>query len=109
MSKKLIKVGVRFSAIFTAQAANLLRVGAEDGCDFNIRNRACSTRVRFADISPAYPSNVHSHLQNQKRKSNTITSQPSDVLVFGQKASASHKLLGLRVSAVKCSDKRKFA
>ena len=101
MSEKLIKVRERFPAVFAAQAANFHRVGAEDGGDFNIRNRMGSTRVRLADISSAYQSNVRSHLQRPNRKSNTITLRPRGTLVFGQRGSASHKLQGLRVSAVK--------
>src|ERR1700692_1936376 len=67
MSNKLIKIAERFSAVFTAQAANFLRIGAEDRSDFNARNRARSTRMRLADISPADQSNVRSHLLEQKR------------------------------------------
>ena len=66
MSKKLIEVGERFSAIFAAQSANFLCVDTEDCGDFNIGNRAGSTRMSFADISPAYQSNVRSHLQSAK-------------------------------------------
>src|ERR1700693_1519219 len=106
MSKKLIKVTVRSSAIFAAQSADFLRVGAEDCSDFNIRNRAGSTRVSLADISAADQSDVRSHLRTRKRKSNTITLQHGDTLVFGQKVSASRKLLSLLASTVDRSDKR---
>jgi hypothetical protein len=41
----------------------------------------------------------------RKRKSNTITLQPGDTLVFGQKASASRKLLSLLASTVDGVDK----
>jgi hypothetical protein len=54
MSKKLIEVAERFSTVFAAQAASFLRIGAEDGGDFNIWNRAGSPRVCLADVSAAY-------------------------------------------------------
>jgi hypothetical protein len=63
MRKKLIKIVIRFSAIFAAQAASFLRVGAEDGHYYDIWNRAGRTRMRLADISPAYQSNVCSHCE----------------------------------------------
>ena len=66
MSKKLIKVGKWFSAIFAAESVNLLRVRAEDCGDFNIRNRAGSTRMSLADISAADQSDVRSHLRMQQ-------------------------------------------
>jgi hypothetical protein len=71
MSKKCFKIVVRFPAVFAAQTVNLLRVGAKNGADFNVRNRAGGTRVRLADISSAYQSNVRSHLRKPKRNSNT--------------------------------------
>jgi hypothetical protein len=66
MSKKLLKVAVSFPAVFAAQSANFLRVGTKNGRDFNIRNRAGSTRMRLADISPAYLSYVCTHLRRLK-------------------------------------------
>jgi hypothetical protein len=64
MSKKFIEIAIGFSAVFAAQAADFLSVGTEDGDNFNIRNRAGSTRVRLADISAAYQSNVRSHSED---------------------------------------------
>jgi hypothetical protein len=108
MSKKFVKVGKRFAAIFAGESVDLLRVSAEDCGDFNIRNRAGSTRVSLADISAADQSDVHSHFRGPKRKSNTITLQPGDTLVFGQKVSASRKLLSLLASTVDRADKRQI-
>jgi hypothetical protein len=65
MSKKLLKIDVRFSPVFAAQAADFLRIAAEDRHNFNAGNRASSTGVRLADISPAYQSNVCSHLRSE--------------------------------------------
>ena len=61
MRQELFEVGIRHSAIFTAQSADFFRVHPEYRSDFDARNRARRARVRLADISSTDQSDISRH------------------------------------------------